>query len=128
MKFLSRFLRWCHPIRHLFLWMLPIVARIHPKNWDRDNREYPQLWYCMPYWAPACSLIEWLCGILVGHELSNTEWEFDGGGFIDRYCRWCNKMIRVPKDEEPTRRDWLVGLWNQDPEDEQWGDSENGSE
>lgn len=42
--------------------------------------------------------IQWLCGFLGGHELSNTEWGYGGGEFADRWCRWCNKVIKVPKE------------------------------
>jgi hypothetical protein len=42
-------------------------------------------------------LIQFLCG-LRGHELSKTEWGYGGGEYADRWCRWCNKLIIVPKD------------------------------
>lgn len=38
-----------------------------------------------------------MCG-LTGHELSRTEWGYCGGQYADRWCRWCNKMIKVPKE------------------------------
>lgn len=41
--------------------------------------------------------IQAVCG-LFGHELSKTEWGYGGGDTADRWCRWCNKLIVVPKD------------------------------
>lgn len=105
-------------MRRFLLWLLPVVARIHPKNWGSDDREYPQLWYCMPCWAPACSFVQWLCGLLVGHEASDTEWEYGGDGFVERHCRWCDESIMVPMDEEPTAKDWLRGLWDANEQNE----------
>ena len=112
-----------------FLWLLPIVARLHPHNRDPDDREYPQLWTCMPFWPPARSFIQWMCGVIVGHEASKTEWEWDGGDFIERHCRWCDASIMIPKDEEPTRRDWLKGLWDENEEltrekNDEWGNED----
>lgn len=42
-------------------------------------------------------IIQFVCG-LKGHELSKTEWGYGGGEYADRWCRWCNKHIVVPKD------------------------------
>ena len=42
-------------------------------------------------------IVQFLCG-LRGHELSKTEWGYGGGEYADRWCRWCNKRIIVPKD------------------------------
>jgi len=39
-----------------------------------------------------------ICGFLCGHELSKTEWGYGGGDYADRWCRWCNKLIRVKKE------------------------------
>jgi len=44
-------------------------------------------------------LLQDLCGMLTGHELSNTEFGYGGKGMVDRWCRWCNKLIQIPKDE-----------------------------
>ena len=41
--------------------------------------------------------IQFICG-LRGHELSKTEWGYGGGDTADCWCRWCNKLIEVPKD------------------------------
>lgn len=40
--------------------------------------------------------LQFICG-LFGHELSKTEWGYGGGDTADRWCRWCNKLIVVPK-------------------------------
>jgi len=40
--------------------------------------------------------IQFVCA-LKGHELSKTEWGYGGGDYADRWCRWCNKLIQVPK-------------------------------
>jgi hypothetical protein len=45
--------------------------------------------------------LQWLCGILSGHELSETEWGYGGGKMVDRNCRWCDKTIHVPMAESP---------------------------
>lgn len=107
MKFLHKF----------FLFVLPFIARMHPKNWGKDRQIYPQLWYCMPKrWvelknefypngqhklrrAKPRLVIERICGVLTGHEISNTEFGYGGGGSIDRSCRWCDKNIPIPKSE-----------------------------
>jgi hypothetical protein len=100
-------------IRGFFLFLLPFIARIHPKNWGVTRWEYPQLWYCMPRrWkkhkvhtgivelrrAKPRLVIEHICEFLTGHELSKTELGY-GKGFIDRNCRWCDKFIQVPVSE-----------------------------
>ncbi len=80
------------------------------KNQDDD---YVQTWYYMPLrWKKNKGLndeikkhfigyrlrkiLEFLCGLLGDHELSNTEWGYGGGKYADRHCRWCDKTIRVP--------------------------------
>uniref|UniRef100_A0A6M3XS35 Uncharacterized protein n=1 Tax=viral metagenome TaxID=1070528 RepID=A0A6M3XS35_9ZZZZ len=47
---------------------------------------------------PIAKTIQFICGIF-GHELSKTEWGYGGGEYADRWCRWCNKLIQVPKTE-----------------------------
>jgi hypothetical protein len=42
-------------------------------------------------------VIQFFCGIK-GHEPSRTEWGYGGGDYADRWCRWCDKHIIVPKD------------------------------
>lgn len=93
-------------------WM-SLIARCHPKNWTKSRWAYPQLWYCMPrYWvrdskgapvrrAKLRPILETLCGWFTGHELSKTEWGYGGGKFVDHNCRWCDKVIKVPKVESP---------------------------
>lgn len=60
-------------------------------------------------------VLEWLCGILTGHELSETERGYSGKGVMDRSCRWCDKVIRVPVKEEivPENFHKLMGLINE---------------
>jgi hypothetical protein len=41
-------------------------------------------------------ILQSVCGVF-GHELSKTEWGYGGGDTCDRWCRWCNKLIIVPK-------------------------------
>lgn len=104
-------------IQCFFLWVLPYVARFHPKNWNRRRFRYPQLWYCMPKrWvelkdefyengnrklrrAKPRIVLEHICGFLTGHELSATETGYGGGQYIDKNCRWCDKAIQVPLSE-----------------------------
>src|SRR3990172_2391587 len=86
--------------------VLPWLARLHPKNWRPDRLAYPQLWHCWPRGTgrrrrPRAHAVRVaLCGRLTGHEISRTEWGYGGGKFVDRNCRWCDKTILVPKDEE----------------------------
>ena len=44
-------------------------------------------------------VIEKLCGFFAGHELSKTEWGYGGGNFVDRHCRWCDKIMKEHKLE-----------------------------
>ena len=103
--------------------VLPSIARLHPKNRDTQDRlNYPQLWYCWPRWTGRKHKIFYgirvkICGFFTGHEISKTEWGYGGGNFVDRHCRWCDKVIRVPKQEETPPNDILKGLvgdlgWN----------------
>lgn len=71
--------------------ILARISRLWKRNRDKD---YPQLWYCMPWWTPARRFLKWLCGV-TGHELSETEWGYGGGKYADRHCRWCDKRIQV---------------------------------
>jgi len=103
---MNRFFNYC------LIW----VARMHPSNWDREGWEYPQLWSVTLRWWPrwnrklktigvyrhatGLKVVQWLCGCLSGHHLSRTEWGYGGGFFVDRHCRWCDHVIRVPKVEE----------------------------
>ena len=87
---------------HPFSRFLSKLALLHPKNHTSSaNREYPQTWYLMPkkrnHPRLRC-LIQQMCGFLTGHELSKTEWGYGGGKYADRWCRWCDKMIRVPHE------------------------------
>lgn len=83
---------------------LPLVARLHHRNWTKDRWKYPQLWFVTVSWLRRGSWkhksVVWLCGKLTGHELSDTEWGYGGGGMVDRHCRWCDKLIQVPFVEE----------------------------
>lgn len=42
---------------------------------------------------------QWLCGKLTGHHVSRTEWGYGGGDHADVWCRWCNKMGKIPRSE-----------------------------
>jgi hypothetical protein len=121
-------------VREFLLFILPFVARIHPKNWTADRWKYPQLWYCMPRrWVkervkfypngqPALRrakprlVIERICEFLTGHEISETEMGYGGGGLVDRNCRWCDRSIQIPKSEnvpsEPFKS--LMGIMDND--------------
>lgn len=74
------------------------IAHHHKTNHiDEERLEYPQLWWVVSkYPQPIKKVIQFLCGLLGGHELSKTEWGY-GGEHVDRWCRWCNKFIQVPK-------------------------------
>lgn len=63
-------------------------------------KNYFQTWMYVSRISRRCKIagkiIQFLCGIR-GHELSKTEWGYGGGDYADCWCRWCNKMISVPK-------------------------------
>lgn len=71
-------------------------------------REYPQTWYYMPKRRGLVrrglrAALQWLCGKWGGHELSETEWGYGGGERVDRWCRWCDTRIQVPKEQSERR-------------------------
>ena len=72
------------------------------KDWKKnDDKDYVQTWYYMPKrkWFPWTRAgLQVLCGLFGGHELSKTEWGYGGGDTADRWCRWCDKLIEVPKE------------------------------
>lgn len=97
--------------------MMPYFARFHWSNWRKGRWHYPQLWWVANKIARFLSgqkkgkeltaqyrktqfFIEVICGFLTGHELSETEWGYGGGRYIDRHCRWCDKTFQLPKQEE----------------------------
>lgn len=98
-------------------------------SWRKnEGKSYPQTWYYMPKrkrWPWTCKALQWLCG-LTGHELSKTEWGYGGGKYADRWCRWCNKMIVVPKesiyfqfkksDRYPNPKELMNGVGKELPE------------
>ena len=87
------------------------------------NPDYPQTWWLrsqivslvLPpareartrYWEIRswifCRVLNpihyWLCGLIIGHELSETEKGYRGGITEDRHCRWCDKVFQVPAGE-----------------------------
>lgn len=100
---------WHHRLVRL---LLPWIARLHPSNWRKDRWGYPQLWWVTPRWdtklkrqgiyrlTKRLKVVQWVCGCATGHEMSDTEWGYGGGRFVDRHCRWCDKVFKVPKAEE----------------------------
>jgi len=74
--------------------LLSTIAKFLKKN---HGKNYPQLWFYVPKNPTLKKMVQWLCG-LTHHELSKTEWGYGGGDMADRWCRWCNKLIEVPKD------------------------------
>lgn len=85
--------------------VIPFAARLHHKNWDKNSWEYPQLWYCWPWWFKGRrdtihrKILELICKVFTGHEISNTEWGYGGGDYIDFNCRWCDKVIKGHRKE-----------------------------
>ena len=103
--------------------MIEFLLSLHPKN---RGKKYIQGWYCWPHFMgrwnwpgyvrgegeavesrinPLFIFRTWLCDIFVGHEISKTEWGSDGGELIDCHCRWCDKLIQIPRDEARFRFD-----------------------
>jgi hypothetical protein len=80
------------------------VASCHPKNQTPANISYPQLWYCWPRWTKRIKWVHrfktWLCEKTIGHEWSRTETGYSSCG-VDRWCRWCDKMVTMPRCESP---------------------------
>ena len=95
--------------------MIEFIFSLFPKNWGKD---YVQGWYCIgirhgekyKYSRP---IAEFICKLLTGHEISKTEWGWSGGEFIDCHCRWCDKVIKIPKDEARFRFD-TFNEWGKD--------------
>lgn len=82
--------------------ILIFIASLHPKNKGRD---YPQLWYCWPKFTgrknkSMFKIRTYICKLFTGHEISKTEWGYGGGNFVDRNCRWCDELIKIPKIED----------------------------
>ena len=87
-------------------------------------KEYPQLWTfnvgLRVVYPRLAGLLRVLCWVLVGHELSKTEWGYGGGQCADRWCRWCNKRIRVQKESlydefGPTKISDMMGIIDKQP-------------
>lgn len=77
--------------------ILIALAKHHSSNKTEDRQTYPQTWWIVsqfPKWLK--TFTQWICG-KTGHELSNTEWGYGGGDVADCWCRWCNKLVEVPK-------------------------------
>ena len=81
-------------------WVLSFLFGRFKKN--RNCKKYPQTWFYATRirgsfpWTYA--LLQFLCWVVGGHELSETEWSYGGGDYADRWCRWCNKHFYVPKE------------------------------
>lgn len=54
---------------------------------------------------PLAKLLQWLCGKITGHELSETE-HGTNGVVADCWCRWCDKMFTIPIEESPFATQW----------------------
>ncbi len=78
--------------------ILIFIAKRLKENQIEDRQEYPQLWYYMPFNLHIAKMLQFLCKITGGHELSKIEWGYGGLEYADRWCRWCNKVIQVPKE------------------------------
>lgn len=86
--------------------VLGAVARVYYRGCDEDKHDalvgYPQTMYlAMKLPRRLQRAARWLCRHAGGHELSDTDRGYGGGGFIDRWCRWCNQHIEVPVEESP---------------------------
>jgi hypothetical protein len=67
-----------------------------------ENHSYPN---------PLYRLLTALCGMLTGHDISRTEAGYGGGEYIDRHCRWCDKLFKEPIDDSD-HAPLLLDLWN----------------
>jgi len=103
-------------IHSIVLKILPKLARLHPSNRIEDRQEYPQTWWLTPKNKKLKKIVQCICGVLSGHEISKTEKGYGGGAFLDCNCRWCDKVIKVPVKEcalSPVMGD-LINLINSD--------------
>lgn len=69
-------------------------------------KEYPQTWNYMPHSRWLRAKLQILCGKLIGHEGSKTEWGYGGGDFVDNNCRWCDFVLKVPKNRHTASREF----------------------
>lgn len=54
-----------------------------------------------------------LCGKLIGHRASKTEWGYGGGSHADVWCRWCNQMGSIPlADLDKRYENARTTIWN----------------
>lgn len=68
-------------------------------SYNEEQLAYPQTWDWVadrPWFIR--KILEFLCGLFVGHELSKTEYSTWGDNEGARWCRWCNKMFIVPRE------------------------------
>lgn len=99
-----------NPIQRLVRFLLLGLARLHPYNWIKEYWKYPILYWIFPVrdpWAEPndsfviATKLEKVCRLATGHELSEKDWYYKpGSNFVHRKCRWCGKLIYVPKAEE----------------------------
>ena len=66
---------------------------------EEPRFDYPQTWYLATKLPKRMQrFCKWFCGLTTKHEWSDTEWSYGGGEYADRWCRWCNQIIKVPKE------------------------------
>lgn len=78
--------------------ILSFLAIYHSSNKREGREKYPQTWWIvakLPGWLKR--VLQFLCERIGGHEPSTTEWGYGGEEEADSWCRWCNKMVKVPK-------------------------------
>lgn len=76
--------------------ILENIFKHHKTN--RSHQDYPQTWWIVVKLNPKIQkVIQSLCERFGGHEMSKTECGYGGGDYADVWCRWCNKLIKVPK-------------------------------
>lgn len=67
---------------------------------------YPQTWYYMPSNSWLRTQLQNICGRITGHEGSRTEWGYGGGDFVDNNCRWCDFILKVPKNQHDGNKEF----------------------
>lgn len=96
------------------------MIRLRKGPFRRECLAYPQSWDLIvrikghSKWL--ARLLQWSCGKLTGHEVSKTEFGYDGSGMADYWCRWCNHKIRMPLREETDPLNLHVASWMDDPD------------
>lgn len=97
-----------------------IIATISKPFQNEKDKDYPQTWNFMPRNWFLRKFLQVLCGILGGHEISETEFGYSGGKNVFCNCRWCDKEMILNKFKivfKYPQLQILVKLWDRIPKE-----------